>query len=104
MIGQDEYLLSMSTDNQNFTQKYVFYLSPVHKDDFAAICLDKQTNPSSYFVKNLVCTKPTKVGRVTIFNDKIIEKIGGERIEKMIYHETEMRKELLLNFGIKMMY
>jgi N-hydroxyarylamine O-acetyltransferase len=104
MIEQNEYLLSMSTANQNFTQKYVFYLAPVHKDDFAAICLDKQINPSSYFVKNLVCTKPTKVGRVTIFNDKVIEKSDKGRIEKMIYNETEMKRELLLNFGINLMY
>jgi hypothetical protein len=45
-----------------------------------------------------------KVGPVTIFNNKFIEKSDEGRIEKMIYNETELRKELLLNFGIKWMY
>ncbi len=99
-INENEYLLSMSSDQINFQRKYTFCLVKVKVEDFHSICFDKQTNPSSYFVKNAICTKPTDNGRMTIFNNKIIEKQGQDRIEKMISDESELKLELKTIFGI----
>lgn len=96
----DNYLLSMSSDKSNFKKRYCFRLNPMDIRDFDAICLDKQINPSSYFVKNTVCTKSTVDGRITIFNQKIIETINGKKAEKEIKSEDELRGLLEERFGI----
>jgi N-hydroxyarylamine O-acetyltransferase len=99
-IDNNDFLLSMGSDQLNFQKKYTFNLSTVSIDDFAQICLDKQTKPESYFVKNTICTKPTNTGRLTLFNHKIIEKRGKERIEKAVNNESELKATLKTLFGL----
>ncbi len=74
-FNKSEYLLSMSPDGVDYQKRYTFNLEVVTAEDFNSICFDKQTNPNSYFVKNLICTKPTEAGRVSIFNNRLIEKM-----------------------------
>jgi N-hydroxyarylamine O-acetyltransferase len=57
-----DFVLSMSSENSPFLDKYRFSLKEIPATEFSSICLDKQTNPSSYFVKNIICTKPTPSG------------------------------------------
>ena len=97
---ETSYLLSMSSDGIDFQQKYLFNLDVVQPEDFREICLDKQTNPNSYFVKNLVCTRLTDVGRVTIFNERLIEKNGGSRSETIILSDAELSAYLKERFDI----
>ncbi|MDR7129314.1 N-hydroxyarylamine O-acetyltransferase [Algoriphagus sp. 4150] len=98
--NQQEYLLSMSADGVDFSKRYTFSLDVVNAEDFDAICLDKQTNPDSYFVKNVICTKPTETGRVTIFNDKFMERKGELRIETPILGEDGLTRYLKDKFSI----
>lgn len=98
--NKNEYVISMSSDNLTFSKKYTFSLDLVDINDFNVICNDKQTNPNSYFVKNVVCTKPTETGRVTIFNDNLVEKIGELRIERVIQSDKDFRRCLKDKFGI----
>ena len=67
-FNDQDFVLSMCSDQTNFHKKYTFNLNEVQMNDFYEICLDKQTNPMSYFVKNIICTKPTNTGRLTLFN------------------------------------
>jgi N-hydroxyarylamine O-acetyltransferase len=97
--GQD-FVLSMCSDQTNFQKKYLFNLKEVPIHEFDKICSDKQTNPNSYFVKNTICTKPTSSGRLTLFNNKLIEKRDTERIEQLIHNDAELRKVLKTVFGI----
>ncbi len=99
-LTEDSFLLAMSSDQTEFTNKYIFSLSTVKISDFEQICLDKQINPASYFVKHLVCTKPTDLGRLTVFNDKLIEKRGGQKFEKLLANEREVRAVLKSLFGL----
>jgi N-hydroxyarylamine O-acetyltransferase len=94
------YIVSMSPDGLNYSKRYTFCLDSVKAEDFDAICFDKQTNPNSYFVKNVICTKPTNTGRVTIFNDKLIEKIGELRMETPIQEDENLTKCLKDKFNI----
>lgn len=87
----------MSSDKVNFIEKYKFHLGEVPVEKFLGICLYKQTNPSSYFVKNIICTKPSSSGRVTLLNDKLVEKKDNARIEKLILNDDEL-KSTLKNF------
>lgn len=97
---ENEYLLSMSSDGVNYSKRYTFNLNIVKADDFGVICLDKQTNPNSYFVKNIICTKPTDHGRTTIFNNKLIEKRADLKVETPIVDDKDLAKCLKDNFGI----
>jgi N-hydroxyarylamine O-acetyltransferase len=97
----ENFLLSMSSDNKVFEKKYSFNLSEVQASDFNDICLFKQSNPNSYFVKNTICTKPTQYGRLTVFNNKFIEKINNDRVEKTICNDTELNDVLLAHFNIR---
>ena len=97
---QMNYVLSMSVDGSTFEKKYSFCLDEVSISDFHTICYDKQTNPESYFVKNLICTKPTREGRLTIFNNKFVERRNGERTEVDIVDDEDLRNRLINKFGI----
>jgi len=97
---KNEYVISMSADGLSFSKKYTFRLDVVNTKDFETICSDKQTNPNSYFVKNVVCTKPTENGRVTIFNNKLVEKGGESKMEKAIQSDKDFTTSLKEKFGI----
>jgi N-hydroxyarylamine O-acetyltransferase len=99
-VDEQDFVLSMGSEQSDFQKKYIFSLKKVRISSFHQICLDKQTNPKSYFVKNTVCTKPTKSGRLTLFNDRIIEKRGKDRFEKLINSESELKVALKTLFGI----
>jgi N-hydroxyarylamine O-acetyltransferase len=99
-FNDQDFVLSMCSDKTNFYKKYIFNLKEVPINEFYEICLDKQTNPQSYFVKNTVCTKPTRSGRLTLFNNKLIEKRDTERIEKLIYNNAELSTVLRTLFGV----
>lgn len=99
-FNHDDLMVSMSPDGISFSRKYTFNLREVPIEKFYAPCLDKQTNPDSYFVRNTICTKPTPSGRITLFNDKLIERQDSERIEKVINGDEALRTELFRQFGI----
>jgi N-hydroxyarylamine O-acetyltransferase len=98
--NKNEYVISMSTDGLSFSRKYTFSLDVVDIKDFDSICIDKQINPTSFFVKNVVCTKPTENGRVTIFNNKFVEKDGESRMEQVIQSDEHLTRCLKDKFGI----
>jgi N-hydroxyarylamine O-acetyltransferase len=100
MVQEKTHLLSMSADGINFQKKYIFSLEEVYPESFASSCLDKQTNPNSYFVKNTVCTLPTKTGRTTIFNNKFIQKENNAKTETLITDDLTLRELLINNFKI----
>lgn len=95
-----DFVLSMSADGESFQDKYTFNLSEVSADKFNLSCLDKQVNPNSYFVKNTICTLPTATGRVTLFNNKFMEKRNGDKIEVPVINDLHMKVLLLDKFGI----
>jgi N-hydroxyarylamine O-acetyltransferase len=101
-LDEQNFLLSMCSDQTNFNRKYTFNLNVVQTKDFFDICLDKQTNPLSYFVKNTVCTKPTSFGRQTVFNNRLIEKRGNDKIEKLIHNDEQLSEILKTQFNINM--
>jgi N-hydroxyarylamine O-acetyltransferase len=98
--NKNEYVISMSGDGLSFSKKYTFGLDVVDIKDFNTICFDKQTSPTSFFVKNVVCTKPTEKGRVTIFNNKLVEKNGESRMEQVIQSDEHLTRCLKDKFGM----
>jgi len=95
-----EYILFMSADGIGFEKKYSFTLTPRSIADFESSCVDKQIQPDSYFVQNTICTLPTKIGRMTIFNSKFIERENELRQETTIESEDHLREILKGKFRI----
>lgn len=94
------YVLEMSANGTDFEKRYAFTLIPRVISDFEPSCLDKQINPSSYFVQNTLITLPTKNGRRTIFNNKFVEKENELRNELLIENDNQLREILKEKFGI----
>ncbi|MBT1707742.1 arylamine N-acetyltransferase [Fulvivirgaceae bacterium PWU5] len=96
----DGYRLAMSSDGNTFQPKYTFTLDAHNVSDFEPSCYDKQINPDSYFVKNIVCTRPTDAGRITLFNDRLIEQRHEQRLISEISSEDHRREVLRSEFGL----
>ncbi|HEX6225516.1 MAG TPA: arylamine N-acetyltransferase [Chryseolinea sp.] len=100
-FSTDEFTLSMASGEDAFQKKYTFIPLAVPINAFHESCYDKQTNPTSYFVKNIVCTKPTPTGRRTVFNSKLVETTNGSKTETLINNDDELLKVLEAKFALK---
>ena len=47
-----------------------------------------------------MCTLPTDAGRITLFNDRLIETRNRERQETPVTDDTHRRQLLSIKFGI----
>lgn len=99
-MAVNEYVLFMSSRKAHFCRKYTFSTQAQVASDFASICQDKQTNPNSYFVRNKVCTKPTRTGRITLFNQKLIHKAGEQKLEYSLESEEQFTEILSKQFDL----
>jgi N-hydroxyarylamine O-acetyltransferase len=97
----DSFDVFMSADGISFQKKYIFSLRKVSASDFDKCCIEKQTSPDSHFVKNTICTLATTSGRITIFNDKLIEKNNGVKKETLIHGDSDLRRLLKQKFQIE---
>jgi N-hydroxyarylamine O-acetyltransferase len=63
-----------------------------------------QGSPESHFRRSVICTLPTKEGRISMINNKLIRTENGKRQVKIIQGD-EHREELLEKyFHIDMVY
>jgi N-hydroxyarylamine O-acetyltransferase len=96
----DGYVLLMSSEKTAFCRKYIFDTQAQVVSDFTFLCQDKQTNPNSYFVRNKVCTRPTRTGRITLFNQKLIHKEGEQKQESFLEDEEQFTAVLRKQFDL----
>jgi N-hydroxyarylamine O-acetyltransferase len=92
--------LSSLTPESEWAQVYSFTESPRQYADFVERCTYHQTSPDSHFTQAILCSLATPEGRHTIAGDRLITTIGGERQEREIRDEAELRDLLLTHFGI----
>jgi N-hydroxyarylamine O-acetyltransferase len=100
-VDSESFDVFMSADGISFEKKYIFSLRQVIPSDFNESCIKKQTCPDSHFVRNTMCTLPTKSGRISIFNDKLIEKNAGVKTETLIHGDDDLRRLLKEKFQIE---
>ena len=79
---------------QAFRTEYIFKLTPRVEQEFAAMNHFHQTSPDSHFSRSLICTLPTKDGRITIINNRLIRTEQGQKQVKAILN-PEHREKLL---------
>ncbi|MEM7585411.1 MAG: arylamine N-acetyltransferase [Acidobacteriota bacterium] len=83
--------------------QYRFSLEPRRLEDFEACCHHHQTSPESHFTRGTICSLLTaEGGRVSIRNRKLIETQAGERQEREISRDDELRDLYRERFGIEL--
>ena len=98
--NETEFLLSMSANGIDYARRYTLSLDDVKAAAFNDACFDKQTNATSYFVRNVIGSKPTTTGRVTVFNNKLIETNGLKKLETPIEGDARLRMLLKEKFDV----
>lgn len=70
--------------------------------DFEARCQFQQTSPDSHFTRQRICTLPTRDGRITLSDLKLIRTTQDGREEHMLQNEDEWRAALAEHFGVRL--
>ena len=100
-LNDRAFLLSESLKNgRDFRKKYILDLESRTIDEFFHQCEYKQSSPDSYFVKNTICTMPTRYGRKTILNDSFKIRSNDEVRETKINSNIDLLKLLKDEFNI----
>jgi N-hydroxyarylamine O-acetyltransferase len=82
-----------------WVRQYRFALAPFRLSDFEGACHHHQTSPDSPFTQKRVSSLLTELGRVTLRDDRLIERIGEETREIPI-DTRDWERLLLERFGI----
>jgi N-hydroxyarylamine O-acetyltransferase len=96
----DDWLVRERKTSEPGKPLYLFTLVPRSIDDFADMCRYHQTSPVSHFTQGTICSIATSTGRVTISGDRFIETCEGNRSERLIRNEAELRTLLRDHFGV----
>ena len=86
----------------NWKSQYRFTLTPHGLGDFAPRCQFQQTSPDSHFTRQRICTLPTRGGRITLSDLRLIRTTGDVREERMLQSEDEWRAMLVEHFGVRL--
>src|SRR5579864_3075113 len=82
--------------------QFRFTLTPRRLCDFEARCQFQQTSPDSHFTRQRICTLPTRDGRITLADLKLIRTTQDGREERMLQNEDEWRAVLEEHFGVRL--
>jgi len=82
-----------NASKQDFKIDYLFTVTPRALSDFYEMNEYHQTSPESHFRRSLICTLPTKEGRISLINNKLIRTENGKRQVRIIH--SDQRDEIL---------
>jgi len=93
-------LIHRRLSGEDWTPPLRISAQPRQLTDFAAMCRWQQTAPESHFRKGRICTRLTDDGRITLSEHTFIATRDGEREERALAGQDEVRDVLLSHFGI----
>ncbi|MFD3994269.1 arylamine N-acetyltransferase [Streptomyces sp. NPDC058583] len=82
--------------------QYRMELRPRRLADFTAGAWYHRTSPDSHFPRSLICSLLTEEGRITLSDRKLITRAKGERDERILDGEDEVRGAYRDLFGIEL--
>ncbi len=103
--ADDSYLILLRrNDDEDWEPQYRFTLQPFGFPDYEEMCRFHQTSPESHFTQNLVCSRVTDDGRITLSGMQLIRTSGSQRArdEQMLTSREEYDRILRDQFGIVM--
>jgi N-hydroxyarylamine O-acetyltransferase len=98
----DALILQSQSDSGEWNSQYRFALTPYIYKDYEEMCVWQQTSPESHFVKNQICTLPTKEGRITLSGRRLIKTINKQKEEKNLESEEDVSNLLKEVFGVEL--
>ena len=98
----DYLVLTRCNDQRVWEPQYRFTLQPYGFADYEEMCRFHQTSPESHFTKNLICSRVTEEGRITLSGMKLITTSGGHREEQALSSQDEFTRILRDQFGVVM--
>jgi N-hydroxyarylamine O-acetyltransferase len=102
-IHDGDYLVLMRrNDDGDWEPQYRFTLQPYGFADYEAMCRFHQTSPESHFTKNVICSRVTEDGRITLSGMKLITTSGTQRDERTLSDSEEYEHALRNQFGVVM--
>lgn len=82
---------------------YRFQLQPYALHHFTEMCRYQETSPKSYFTQNLLFTRATETGRITLCDRSLLISSSTERFLREIQTEEEYRSVLAHHFDITLL-
>src|SRR6185295_16283802 len=101
----DPYLILLRrNDGEDWEPQYRFTLQPFGFPDYEEMCRFHQTSPESHFTRNVVCSRVTEDGRITLSGMQIITTSGPQRTrhEQTLTTREEYDRVLREQFGVVM--
>lgn len=98
---EKDYLRVSRMENNIPVPQYIFRSIPREFSEFQQMCDYHQTSPLSHFTRNMMITKPTREGRITITNDKIKIKADGIIQESTLQNEQAFKSAVFRYFQIE---
>jgi N-hydroxyarylamine O-acetyltransferase len=98
----DALTLFRSRNSTLWIPQYRFTLKPRKLQEFVKRCNYLQTSPNSHFKRGWVCTRLTRLGRITLTDKKFIVTKGDERMERLLEGRREFDSLLYRRFGISL--
>ena len=101
----DQIVVMLRNESEEWQPQYRFKLQPYTFPDYEEMCRFHQTSPESHFTKNLVCSRATADGRITLSGMRFITTSGPQRVqdERTLSSRDEYDRVLRDEFGVVMM-
>lgn len=102
--SEDHVVLLLRNENEDWQPQYRFTLQPYTFPDYEEMCRFHQTSSESHFTKNLVCSRATADGRITLSGMRLITTSGPQRLreEQTLSSSEEYDRVLREQFGVVM--
>ena len=103
--ADDNYLILMRRNNsEDWEPQYRFTIQSFGFPDYEQMCQFHQTSPDSHFTQNVICSRVTDDGRITLSDMRLVTTSGPERDrqERILATREEYDHILRDEFGIVM--
>ncbi len=87
-------------EREHWRPAYDFTLVPRTLDDFTAACHWTQTAAESWFTQRRMCSRATEQGRITLSDLRLITTRAGEKQERELQSEEDLRMVLRQEFDV----
>lgn len=105
LVDEDNHqVLMLRNDGEDWQPQYRFTLEPYTLPDYEEMSHFHQTSPESHFTKNIVCSRATTDGRITLSGMRLITTSGPQRArdERTLSTREEYDRVLHDEFGVVM--
>ena len=100
----DNLILLRRNDGEDWQPQYRFTLQSFGFPDYEEMCRFHQTSPESHFTQNVICSRVTEDGRITLSGMRLVTTAGPQRArqEQLLAGREEYDHVLQDQFGIVM--